>query len=189
MNTPAHLILGAALFGRRDERPRTWAALAGSLMPDLSLYLMAGVSIYVLDIPARRVFRELYYSEAWQQVFAVDNSFVLWGIALALALWLRAGVAVAFCGAALVHIACDFPLHNHDARMHFWPLSEWRFFSPFSYWDDARGGWWFGLVEAALVAALLVLLWRRHRDRVLRATFAVIALAQIAPFFMWRLVF
>ncbi|WP_328795072.1 hypothetical protein [Jannaschia marina] len=42
MNTPAHLIIGLAAFGK-PGRPRvTAAALCGALLPDLSLYLMAG---------------------------------------------------------------------------------------------------------------------------------------------------
>ena len=132
MNTPAHLILGAAAFGRPEARSVTWLALAGAMAPDLSLYLMAGVSIFLMDISAQRVFDVLYYSDAWQQVFAIDNSFILWGIALGVAIWKKSAGGIAFSAAALLHIALDFPLHNHDARMHFWPISDWKFISPIS---------------------------------------------------------
>ena len=109
MNTPAHLIFGLAAFGR-PNRPRvTVAALIGAFMPDMSLYAMVGTSIYILGISPRRVFREMYYSDAWQQVFAIDNSFVVWGALLAMALWRKSAVAVAFTGAALLHLAFDFP--------------------------------------------------------------------------------
>ena len=39
MNTPAHLLFGVAAFGKPDRRGVTAAALGGSLIPDLSLYL------------------------------------------------------------------------------------------------------------------------------------------------------
>ena len=189
MNTPAHLIIGAAAFGKANQRAVTWCALVGAFLPDLSLYAMAGVSLFILGISPQRVFDELYYSDAWQQVFAIDNSFVLWGIALGIAIWRRAGWAIALCGAALLHLALDFPLHNHDARMHFWPLTDWKFISPISYWEGSRGGNIVGMIEVVAVAVLTVVLFRRIKDIWLRGVFAVLAALQIAPFIVWRLVF
>ena len=189
MNTPAHLIIGAAAFGKSNIRAITWCALLGALLPDLSLYLMAGVSLFVLGISPQRVFGELYYSDAWQQVFAIDNSFVLWGIVFAIAIWRKAAWVVALCGAALLHLALDFPLHNHDARMHFWPITDWKFISPFSYWESSRGGNIVGMIEITLVAVLTVYLFRTIKDFWLRAVFALLALLQIAPTILWRLVF
>lgn len=188
MNTPAHLIMGAAAFGRPGAAGVTWCALAGGFVPDLSLYVMAGVSIFLMGISPQVVFDQLYYSPAWQQVFAIDNSFVLWGIALGLAIWRKAPGAVAFCGAALLHLAFDFPLHNDDARMHFWPLTDWKFISPVSYWDPALGGNIVGLAEATLVAVMAVYLLRRFRELGLRIVFAGLAVLQLAPFLVWRLI-
>ena len=121
MNTSAHLLLGAAAFGRGGDWRLIWAALAGSLAPDLSLYLLAGGALYLFDIPARTVFGELYYSDAWQTVFAIDNSFFVWGALMGLALWYRSGWAMALTGAALLHLVFDLPLHHDDGRAHFWP--------------------------------------------------------------------
>lgn len=79
MNTPAHLLIGAAAFARPARGAVLWAAVLGSVLPDLSLYVMAGVSLHLLGIPPQVVFDELYFSPAWQTVFAIDNSFILWG--------------------------------------------------------------------------------------------------------------
>jgi len=96
---------------------------------------MAGVSMYVLGISPSVVFDQLYFSNSWQTVFSIDNSFVVWGLGLAAALLLRKDWAIALCGAALLHLAFDFPLHHDDGRAHFWPLTNWVFESPVSYWD------------------------------------------------------
>lgn len=189
MNTPAHLIIGAAAFGQPNARAVTWAAIVGGFLPDLSLYLLAGVSIFVLGISPGRVFDELYFSDTWQQIFAVDNSFILWGIAFGLAIWRRVPWAVALCGAALLHLALDFPLHNDDARMHFWPLTDWKFISPISYWEGARGGDIVNAIELALVAVLTVCLFRRFRDWGFRAVFAALAAMELVPGIMFRLMF
>ena len=162
MNTPAHLIIGTAVFARPATRRLVIASLFGALLPDLSLYVMAGVSMNVLGIPPVRVFNELYFSDAWQTVFAIDNSFLLWGALMALALWRRADWAVALCGAALLHIALDFPLHHDDGRPHFWPLSNWVFESPVSYWDRAHGAMWIAPFEAIAVAVSAILIWLRR---------------------------
>ncbi len=65
--------------------------------------------------------------------FSDASSFILWGGLLAVALRRGWSVLIAFAGAGLLHLALDFPLHTHDARMHFWPLSTWVFESTLSY--------------------------------------------------------
>ncbi|WP_367278205.1 hypothetical protein [uncultured Roseobacter sp.] len=123
MNTPAHLLIGAAVMGRKGNLTVVGAAMIGALLPDLSLYLLAGSALYVFGIPPQIVFDELYFSEAWQTIFAIDNSFVVWGGLFALGLWRGVPWAVALTGAALLHLCLDFPLHHDDGRAHFWPLS------------------------------------------------------------------
>lgn len=189
MNTPAHLVFGAAAFARPHLPRTTLAALAGSFTPDLSLYALVGVSIWGLGIQPETVFRDLYYSPAWQQVFAVDNSFVLWGFAFALALRARAAPAIAFCGAALLHLAFDFPLHTHDARMHFWPLTGWRFESPVSYWDGRAHARIAEPLVLVAVTALGLLIWVRFKTWAMRGATAALVMMEAAASGVWRLVF
>jgi hypothetical protein len=84
MNTPAHLIFGLAAFGKVDAPSVTAAALAGALIPDLTLYLMAGTHLLLLGTDPQVVFGQLYFSERWQAIFRIDNSIVLWGMGLVL---------------------------------------------------------------------------------------------------------
>jgi membrane-bound metal-dependent hydrolase YbcI (DUF457 family) len=181
MNTPAHLIFGAVVFGRPGVRHATKAAVLGSLLPDLSLYLLAGVSIHVLGIPPARVFAELYFSPAWQAVFAIDNSFPLWGLLMAVALWQKWAVVRAFAGGGLLHLGFDFLLHNEDARRQFWPLSDWVFRSPFSYYDPARHGEVIGALEILLCLMFSVILWRRYPAVAARVLIALAILLELLP--------
>jgi hypothetical protein len=66
-----------------------------------------------------------------------------------------------FAVAALLHVGTDFLLHHNDARRHFWPLSDWVFRSPLSYWDPAYHGDVFVFFEIGLGLSLAAILWRR----------------------------
>lgn len=159
------------------------------MLPDLSLYLLTGWSLFVMDIPARVVFDQLYFSDLWQGIFAVDNSIPLWALGLAIALLFRSQVAVAFAGAGLLHLAFDFPLHHDDARRHFWPLSDWVFHSPVSYWDPQHYGMITAPIEVAVCIGLSVLLWRRFTGLWPRVLIALGLLAETAPGVMFALMF
>ena len=189
MNTPAHLIFGLAAFAKPDAQRVTLAAGMGALLPDLSLYLLAGTSLFVLGIPAETVFGELYFSESWQLIFRIDNSFILWGLGLCAALWWRSDWGTALTGAALLHLSLDFPLHHDDGRAHFWPLTDWIFQSPFSYWDRDHYADVIGPIEMVASAILCAVLWRRFRTLWSRIGILALACAQILPTFIWMFVF
>jgi hypothetical protein len=189
MNTPAHLIFGAAAFARPGAPKVTIAAILGAFMPDLSLYAMAGWHLFVLGTSADVVFHQLYYSDAWMAVFSIDNSFFVWGAILGFGLWMKKAWVIAFAGAALLHLALDFPLHVDDGRPHFWPLSDWKFASPVSYWDRNHYGGIVGPIE--LLASLLCLgiLWRRFVELWPRVVIVLAGMLQISPVFIWLFVF
>ena len=189
MNTPAHLIIGAAAFARPDARRVTAAALAGALVPDLSLWLLSAHALYVQGIAPRVVFDQLYFSESWQAVFRVDNAILLWGLLFGAGAWLRRDALTAFGGAGLLHVLTDLPLHHDDGRPHFWPLSNHVFRSPVSYWDDAHHAALVGPAEGLLALALCLLLWRRFRGLGARVLILLAALAEMLPTLFWRLVF
>lgn len=189
MQTPAHLIIGAALFARPNAPRVTTAALIGSFLPDLSLYAMVFWSINVQNISPQVVFDQLYFSDRWMSVFAIDNSFILWGATLALALWWRNWIAIVLTASAFVHLALDFPLHHDDGRPHFWPLSDWVFESPVSYWDPHAHGGIISLLEAGLCAVLLVMLWRRFPGWFARGLILCAVVAQVMPAVVFGVMF
>ncbi|WP_425038010.1 cobalamin biosynthesis protein CobQ [Primorskyibacter sp. S187A] len=159
------------------------------MLPDLSLYVLAGVSLFFLQISPQRVFGELYYSPLWQGIFAVDNSAVLWGGLFALSFFRKWRLCLALSGAALLHIATDFPLHHDDGRAHFWPLSDWIFASPLSYWDSAHHAAWVAPATLLLSITSAIVLWRRFPGLVGRLGVLVLLGLEIWVARQWILFF
>ncbi|MEO1686395.1 MAG: cobalamin biosynthesis protein CobQ [Pseudomonadota bacterium] len=197
MNTPAHLILAAAIWARPTQAHRrpaqqariNGAALAGALIPDASLYFMVLWEARVNGRTPRQIFGEDYRDPFWQTVFSTDNSIPLWTLLTALAAWRRWPVMLALSGAALLHVLTDFPLHHNDGRAHFQPFTDWIFESPVSYWDPNHYGWLMGPLEGLLCLGLGVILWRRFRSRIAHALIAVALLAELAPALIFPLMF
>ncbi|MDX8353864.1 cobalamin biosynthesis protein CobQ [Cognatiyoonia sp. IB215182] len=189
MNTPAHLIFGLAAFGKPNAPRVNAAALAGAVLPDLSLYILAGWHLRGLGTPADIVFGQLYFSDAWQSIFRIDNSMVLWGIALVIGLIWRAPVMIALCGAAMLHLGLDFLLHNDDGRAHFWPISTWIFESPVSYWDGDHYGNIVGPLEVVLCLFLSRLLWQRFTGWGMRFLIVALMVAEAAPVVIFWIMF
>ncbi len=181
MNTQTHIIMGAALFGRPAPRFAVAGALGG-IIPDLPMYVII-VSLRVAGYPLSEIFGKIYWEYWWQVSNAIGHSFLLWGAILAVSLMARSqswsGIGVALSGSALFHSIIDFLCHRDDAHMHFWPLTEWRFRSPVSYWDRNFYGNQFGLFEAAFGIALAMLLWRRYQKLWIRALLALCIAAYV----------
>jgi len=189
MNTPAHLVVGVALCSRRGVPKTGWMAALGSLLPDLSLYILAGVSLFVLQIPPQRVFDELYFSDGWQAVFAVDNSIVIWGLVLVIALFRRSDTFSAFAAAGLLHVVTDFFLHNDDARPHFWPISDWVFQSPVSYWDSAHHAALVAPVTTLIVLLSAYVIWTRWPTLSIRIGLLAVCCLEVWVVRQWLMFF
>ena len=101
----------------------------------------------------------------------------------------RSGVAFALCGAALLHLGLDFLLHNDDGRAHFWPITNWIFASPVSYWDPDHYGNIVGPIEIALSLAACAYLWRRYKGVLMRILIAILGLMEFVPVIMFALMF
>ena len=184
MNTQTHLLLAAAVLGRRAGPRGQAAILAGALAPDLSIFALAGFAV-LTSMSGEAVWEDAYWSEPWQTLSAVSNSFPLWAAALALSLSLRRRIPALFCAAALLHLAFDLPVHADDAHRHFWPITDWRFHSPVSYWDPAHFGRIASLAEAAGGLGLALVLWRRHVARWVRVALVLAALGYAAVPVFW----
>lgn len=184
MNTPSHMLIGAAVFGRPLPPATLIAALVGGLVPDVPMFVLVLWSTRVIGLPEQDVFGKLYFSDSWQAVFAVDHGLFVWGTLFLAALWSGRVLLRAFAGAGLLHAIADFATHHDDARRQLWPVSDWIFRSPVSYWDARYYGNLFGLFEVGLVLTLTLLLcWRLQRwwERALTLS---VAAPVIVPFLL-----
>lgn len=198
MNTQTHLLVAAAIFAKPDRPKRNTALIIGALLPDAAIFALFGWAV-LTGVPQEVLWREIYFSEPMLTLTAIGNSAPLYA-AIALAAWayarwrtgrpLPALPTLTVLGlAALTHLAGDFPVHADDAHPHFWPLTDWRFRSPVSYWDNAHHGRAFGAFEAALGITLAAILFFRFKALWVRALLALCVLAYLAVPVFWYLQF
>lgn len=191
MNSPTHVLLAMAALSKRGERRRNLAVFTGALIPDVVIYLWAPYQMFIKGEPSARIWDVLYFAPPMQSAIALFNSIPIY-LALAALGLLKRGTAwgklvLFFALAALIHMATDLPVHGHDAYRHFWPLSDFRFYSPISYWEVDHHAGWVSVVEAVMGLGAIVVLWWRFPKLWLRVTLAVLALFYLALPVMYRL--
>ena len=184
MNSPTHTLLALALLSKRGDKKPNWAVFLGSIIPDAAIYLWAPYQRFVKGVSGETMWRELYFAEPMQNLIAYFNSIPIYGALAVLGYVMRAKTGgkfmLFFALAALIHMATDLPVHNHDAYRHFWPFSDWRYISPLSYYEIEHHAGWVSLVEAAIALISIFVLWRRFPKRwvkIILGFFAILYLA------------
>jgi len=206
VNTQTHLLISAFLLTKPGQSGRNIAAIAGALAPDASIYALV-IWSKINQIPESQVWNGYYWQQPWQLYGAIFNSvpFYLLGLLLSLVflnysksrpsvvslaepppmnskLWLWACVFFASC---LLHITFDFPVHVEDAHRHFWPLSDWRFQSPISYWNSAHHGDLVQIIEFLGAVIMLSVLFMRFQALWVRSLLVIAGLAYVIMPFYW----
>ncbi len=183
MNTQTHLIMGAALFGRRVPK-YAWAGALGGVLPDIPMITIVA-ALKIAGINDFLIFGLLYWQNWWQITNAIAHNFWAWGGLLLISILMRERRSlsvraidgwtwvVIFASSGLLHSVIDFLVHRDDAHMSFWPLTRWKFMSPVSYWDPQHYGHYFGVFEALLGFGLAALLISRFHNRIVRALLAL----------------
>lgn len=179
------MIAAAAILAKPNAQKRNWAIMAGALIPDISIYVMSAWAIATGRMN-RELWEVTYWQDPWQTLGAITNSVPLALLVLALSLWRKWPWLTALAFALLIHAALDFPVHADDAHRHFWPISDWRFHSPVSYWDSDHHGFWGGLSDVSVLFAGIAILWARFKAlwvRILLAALAILGIAYTAMLF------
>ena len=191
MNSPTHTLLALALLSKRGATKRNWAVILGSLIPDAAIWFWAPYQSFVNGVSGEQMWRELYFGTPMQNLIAYFNSIPIYAALAVLGYVMRAKrwgkLLLAFALAALIHMATDLPVHNHDAYRHFWPLSDWRFLSPFSYYEREHHSGWVSVIEAAIALISIAVLWRRFPKLWVKIVLGVLALLYLALPIMLRL--
>ena len=160
MNTPAHVAVNLLLLARDPDHRQTTAIIGGALIPDLVIIVFYAWQLW-LGTAEDVIWSTEYHRPLWQAWIDSFNSIPLVTLALLLGWYFCKPALLLITASMLLHILGDLPLHHDDAHRHFFPLLEWRFASPISYWDPAHYGNWASLFEiAAVTAASIFLYWR-----------------------------
>ena len=163
MNTPAHAVLNLAMLNRKQRPDWNPLIIWGALIPDITMFIFYGV-LKLAGVSEEQIWREEYYRPFWQLTFDFFNSIPLALLGLGIMLYARrTGIALLFASIVL-HCLEDLPLHHDDGHRHFWPLSNFRFESPVSYWDPDHYGIIAGRIELALMLVASIYVFRRVRS-------------------------
>ena len=184
MNSPTHCVMALAILSKKGSPQRNWAAFTGAVVPDAFIYLAWPWLTFVLGESQQRIWNEIYFDAPMQLIASAFNSVPIY-LALGASGWFLRQLVwgkllLIFASAALIHIAFDFPFHNHDAYSHFWPLSNWRFISPLSYWETQHHAYWVAWLETCIACVCLVILWKRFDQRWVRTTLVLIGIIYAA---------
>lgn len=151
MNTPGHYILNLALLGKAITPKQNVAIVIGAILPDVPIFIFYFVAKFVYKMPEGKIWTEGYYEPFWQNTIALFHSIPLALIGVAIFYRLNWQPGMILCVSMVCHSLLDLPVHNDDAHRHFYPFTDYRFISPFSYWDKSHYGRIVAFVEMALV--------------------------------------
>ena len=149
------------------------AGAVGAALPDMP----AGAAVVYFwgqrdSMPRRELLDAIYFTGGFGETGLALHSIIPVGILLGLYWTFRPGfdrrrILLWFLLGWAGHTVVDFLTHvSGDARPLFWPISDWRWASPVSYYNPLHYGREFMLVEhAGMLAIMVVLFVRRLRGR------------------------
>ena len=190
MTTHSHAILNIALLSKRDKPFLHRYAFIGAVIPDLPLFIFFIVESVIRKTPQRELWGSVYFTEAWQNFFDIFNSVPLILILLGIGYYLLNSEKITvFAWSLLIHCVFDFLTHHDDGHHHFFPLSDFVFESPISYWDRDHYAAIVAPIERVVILAASIYLFPRLKTRLARGCLVIVNvlfLASYLLFFLFR---
>lgn len=175
MTTQSHVILNTAFLSQRDKPYLHRYAFIGAVLPDLPMFFFFAVETFIRKTSQRELWSERYFVQAWQNLFDVFNAVPLILILVGIGYYLfKSEKITVLAWSLLLHCGFDFFLHNDDAHHHFFPLTDFAFESPISYWDRDHYGHIVGPIEALVTLVVSVYLFRRLKTQIARWSLIII---------------
>lgn len=173
-----HTLFALAVLTKKERPLRNRSAFWGSVIPDAFIYVAALAWMILSTDPMPRFWNEIYFEQPMQAIASAFNSIPIYMSLLVLGYCFRKSkmglIVLFFALAALLHISMDFPVHAHDAYAHFWPFSDWKFHSPFSYYETHLHAKWVGLIELLIVCGSAWVLHKRFHKTWITITLTII---------------
>lgn len=141
MRTFSHVVIALAA-GNRAKRSSRLAFAAGSALPDLPLLTLTGVSMLTSPSWAegmKRMHHAYENSSVWIGLHNASHSLAVLVVAALVIIFLKTSptrnLLLWTVAGATLHTVTDIVTHANDGPMFLYPLSNFRFQSPVSYWD------------------------------------------------------
>ncbi len=163
MITPSHIIYSWALAKKTEpgqgnhkaDKKRTAAFVLGALFPDTPTFLFFIVCGLILGYSGEAMWEDMYFNSGWSIPITFSHSFIFWSVLIGVSGYFNWRLVQYFSISALFHAIVDFFVHTEDAYRHFYPLSDWKFHSPVSYWNSGEYGHYVSAADSLLVLSLL----------------------------------
>ena len=175
MITPSHIIYSWALAKKtevneqnrveKQTSKRTLAFVLGALFPDTPTYLFFIVIGLLLGYSGETMWDDMYFNSGWSIPITLTHSFWLWPLLILVGTYFKLNFLKWFSISALLHAVVDFLVHTDDAYRHFWPFSDWKFYSPLSYYRSSEYGNWVSAFDSVLVLGLLTYLYTLYTGK------------------------
>ena len=186
MTTHAHAILNIALLSKRDRPFLHFYAFIGAVLPDLPLFIFFIVESLIRKTPEAELWGTRYFTEAWQNFFDIFNSVPLILILLGIGYYLLNSDRITiFAGSLLIHCVFDFLTHHDDGHHHFYPLSDFIFESPISYWDRDHHAGIVAPIEQIVILAAAIYLFPRLKTRLARWCLVIVNVLFLASYLLF----
>ena len=175
MTTQSHAILNIAFLSKRGQPSLHPYAFLGAVIPDIPIFIFFAVETLIFQTSQREMWGSRYFMEAWQNFFDVFNAVPLILILLGIGYYLMHSERVTIVAwSMLIHCVFDFLTHHDDGHHHLFPLSDFIFASPISYWDSSHHAGVFRVVECVVILAASVYLFPRLKTGLGRGVLVII---------------
>ena len=179
MNTQSHALINTALLSRKAASPLHRYALIGAVVPDVPMFIFFAIEAFILKHPQSLIWSERYFLPGWQNLFDIFNSIPLFLLLLGIGYWRKSNALIICSLSLLLHAAGDFFLHHDDGHRHFFPLLQFRFHSPVSYWDPNHHGRIVSAIEILVTAGASIYLFTRLQSRLMKGALVVVNLISV----------
>ena len=188
MTTHSHVILNMAFLSKRDKPFLNTYAFIGAVPPDLPIFIFFLIEGIIHKTPENELWGSLYFTESWQNFFDIPNSIPLLLILLGIGYYLLNSERVTVLAwSLLIHCAFDFLTHHDDGHHHLFPLSDYVFESPISYWDRDHHAGIVAPIERVVFLIASVYLYRRLQTRLARWCLIIVNVLFVASYLLFFL--
>lgn len=138
------------------------------------MFVFYAIEKWIVGSTEREIWGTRYFLDSWQDFFDLFNSIPICAGLVILCWWRKWHWLTILFGSMVIHCLCDLPLHFDDGHRHFFPLTDWRFQSPVSYWDPKHYGVWAAVGELLISAGCFWLVFKHRRGLVFRAGISIL---------------